>query len=135
VCILQILLEACIQYDTAVIDTGKAAAASALPPMLVIITGRGPQQEMYRDKLATLNLTSVSFHMAWLEPQHYSVALASADVGVSLHASSSELDLPMKVSDMLGWCVASFSTNLFILRCSPIVHLASTCEACLLRCK
>jgi beta-1,4-mannosyltransferase len=104
---LQILLEACVQYDTAVVDTGKAAAASALPPMIVIITGRGPQQEMYREKIATLNLTSVSFHMLWLEPHHYPIALASADVGVSLHASSSDLDLPMKVSDMLGWCVAS----------------------------
>lgn len=101
---LQILLEACVQYDTEVADAGKAAAALALPPMLVIITGRGPQQEMYREKIANLRLTNVSFHMAWLEPRHYAVALAAADVGVSLHASSSELDLPMKVSDMLGWC-------------------------------
>lgn len=104
---LQILLEACIQYDAEVLDSGKAAAAAALPPMIVIITGRGPQQEMYRERIASLKLTSVSFHMAWLEPRHYAVALATADVGVSLHASSSELDLPMKVSDMFGWCAPS----------------------------
>ena len=62
---MQILLEACVQYDAAVLDSGKAAAASAqLPQMLVIITGRGLQREMYRDKIAQLRLASVSFHLS-----------------------------------------------------------------------
>jgi hypothetical protein len=125
--VLQILLEACIQYERESCGAGgtKGAAAAALPPLLVIITGRGPQQAMYCERLAELRLEHVSFHLAWFAPRHYFTALGSADLGVSLHASSSDLDLPMKVSDMLGRCAAHplfhkcFFSSHRNPRCSP----------------
>eukprot|EP00658_Telonema_sp_P-2_P073202 TRINITY_DN62262_c0_g1_i1.p2 TRINITY_DN62262_c0_g1~~TRINITY_DN62262_c0_g1_i1.p2 ORF type:complete len:404 (-),score=84.34 TRINITY_DN62262_c0_g1_i1:125-1336(-) len=73
-----------------------------LPRIVAVITGKGDLREMYESKIAALQLTKMRIVCAWLKAEHYPVLLSCADLGVSLHYSSSNLDLPMKVVDMFG---------------------------------
>ena len=95
-----ILIDALLQYSE------LAAAQPELPEILAIITGKGPQKEMYLHKIAALEaagrLQRVTVRTAWLTVPDYARLLASASLGVSLHTSSSGVDLPMKVVDMFG---------------------------------
>nr|XP_022317878.1 chitobiosyldiphosphodolichol beta-mannosyltransferase-like isoform X2 [Crassostrea virginica] len=91
-----ILLKALTEYDKAQIED------SSLPPLICVITGKGPQKEFYREKIQNHNWTRVRFCLPWLEAEDYPKLLGAADLGICLHASSSGLDLPMKVVDMFG---------------------------------
>ncbi|KAA8649593.1 chitobiosyldiphosphodolichol beta-1,4 mannosyltransferase [Aspergillus tanneri] len=77
-----------------------------LPTVMAIITGKGPQKEMYMKRISELKkagrLQKVTIHTAWLSTESYARLLASASLGVSLHTSSSGVDFPMKVVDMFG---------------------------------
>ncbi|KAJ1789326.1 mannosyltransferase [Coemansia sp. RSA 1938] len=98
-----ILLSALKLYDV------KAASRNAcsgdcvtLPPLAVLITGKGPLREHYEQEISQMELQQVRIATAWLSAEDYPLLLGSADLGVSMHTSSSGLDLPMKVVDMLG---------------------------------
>lgn len=96
-----LLLEALADYSTL-----ATTSHPQLPEILAIITGKGPQKEMYLSRIAALEeqgkLEMASIRTAWLTTEDYAALLASADLGISLHTSSSGVDLPMKVVDMFG---------------------------------
>ncbi|KAK2757539.1 mannosyltransferase [Arachnomyces sp. PD_36] len=96
-----LLIDALCQYS-------KLATTSrpGLPEILAIITGKGPEKEMYLAQIRSLEkegkLKKVAITTAWLKAEDYARLLACASLGVSLHTSSSGVDLPMKVVDMFG---------------------------------
>ncbi|KAJ2353587.1 mannosyltransferase [Coemansia sp. RSA 2618] len=98
-----IMLEALELYDAKVAsqDAGGSDCAM-LPPLAVLITGKGPLREHYEQAISKMQLRQVRIATAWLSAEDYPLLLGSADLGISLHTSSSGLDLPMKVVDMLG---------------------------------
>ncbi|KIH86365.1 beta-1,4-mannosyltransferase [Sporothrix brasiliensis 5110] len=101
----ELLLDALVQY---VRDVPGDSANGRRPPVLAVITGKGPQKAMYERKLAQLAADGhlppdqIAVRTAFLPMKDYARLLALADLGVCLHMSSSGVDLPMKVVDMFG---------------------------------
>jgi beta-1,4-mannosyltransferase len=95
-----IFLDALCQYNQ------QALLQNDLPEIVVAITGKGPQKQQYETLITKLTsqglLNKVHIYTDWLSFSDYAKLLAAADLGVSLHTSSSGVDLPMKVVDMFG---------------------------------
>mmetsp|Transcript_15823 Transcript_15823/g.20657 ORF Transcript_15823/g.20657 Transcript_15823/m.20657 type:complete len:498 (+) Transcript_15823:131-1624(+) len=66
------------------------------------ITGKGHLKEFYKKEIAKKTWKSVVVTTLWMEPEDYPTFLATADVGISLHTSTSGLDLPIKILDYFG---------------------------------
>lgn len=102
-----ILLKAVELYESA-----SRQAAKPYPRLLFVITGKGPLKSLYEQKISAMQLERTRIITAWLEVSDYPLLLGSADLGISLHTSTSGMDLPMKVVDMFGCglpvCALSF---------------------------
>lgn len=83
-------------------ELNASESANKYPHLLCVITGKGPERQYFLDLIESKNWLHISVLMPWLESSDYPLLLASADLGVCLHTSSSGLDLPMKVVDMFG---------------------------------
>lgn len=73
--------------------------------ILFLITGRGPMRDKFMAKVSEANLKYFDVKSIWLESDDYPKLLSLVDLGISLHYSSSGIDLPMKVVDMFSGCL------------------------------
>jgi len=95
-----LLLKALVKYENAALRSPQS-----FPRLIVIITGKGPLKEYYMSRVRGYHWQCVQLETVWLEAEDYPKLLAASDLGLSLHVSSSGLDLPMKVVDMFGSCL------------------------------
>ncbi|KNZ52786.1 hypothetical protein VP01_344g10 [Puccinia sorghi] len=101
----RVLIEALSRYS----GVKKKRRDGRLPRVVCLITGKGPLKEEYLGIIARRSReegwqeNGIVCQSVWFdEPEDYRQLLGAADLGISLHQSSSGLDLPMKVVDMFG---------------------------------
>ncbi|KAK4523135.1 hypothetical protein GAYE_PCTG36G1026 [Galdieria yellowstonensis] len=106
---MHLLLDVCIELDRrcALKYSGGDVSSSmsvteAKPELYIIITGKGPQRASFEERLMKLKLRYIVLDTFWLRWEEYVQLLKTADFGISLHFSSSGIDLPMKVVDMFA---------------------------------
>ena len=97
-----LLLDALARLDRAVRARARDGKSPRFPRLLVLISGEGPLRRAYEERIARLDLECVRVQTLWLSPEDYPLLLRAADLGLCFHSSSSGLDLPMKIADMLG---------------------------------
>lgn len=83
-----------------------------LPPICLIITGKGPLKNQFLSDVINFKFSDkIIIKTAWLPINDYPKLLSIADLGISLHTSSSGIDLPMKIVDMFGCGIPVISLN------------------------
>jgi beta-1,4-mannosyltransferase len=93
---MSLLLQAADHLERAWIDGPSARR------LVIAITGQGAGRRAFEARLAARRGERVQIVAAWAEPDEYPRLVAAADAGICVHRSSSGVDLPMKVCDMLG---------------------------------
>lgn len=91
-----VLLNALVELDKSISEMKSSLK------VVVAVTGKGPQKGYYEKEISMINFQNIAIVTLWLEPADYPRLLACADVGVSLHTSTSGIDLPMKILDNFG---------------------------------
>lgn len=82
----------------------------------IIITGKGPDQRAFESEVIGRSFKNISFYFEFLPYEDYAKLLGCCDIGVSLHISSSGVDLPMKGLDMIGAGLPLLSVNYQCIR-------------------
>ena len=77
---------------------------TSLPRILVVITGKGELRKAFEEQVEQREKQwkGISVRCVFVAVADYPLLLGCADLGVSMHSSSSGRDLPMKVVDMFG---------------------------------
>ena len=70
--------------------------------IVIVMSGHGSGRAAFEKLLEARSPRRVRIITTWVSGDEYPALIASADAGLSLHCSSSGLDLPMKICDMFG---------------------------------
>lgn len=88
-----ILVDALKQLDDMLHDDNR---------LIMLVTGKGPLETTFTNAVKGFEWKHISIHKIWLPIEQYPNILKISDIGLSLHYSSSGLDLPMKIVDLFG---------------------------------
>lgn len=81
---------------------GMLVEAKSKETVRMVVTGKGPLKQDFLDSIYEHKWQKVLIKDAWLPIVEYPNVLKASNLGISLHYSSSGLDLPMKIVDLFG---------------------------------
>lgn len=95
------------------------------PTVYIFITGRGPLRKIFEEKLKNHILKIFKISTCWLSRENYIKLLGSVDFGISLHTSTSKIDFPMKIIEMLasGLPVLSYDYEWYLIYTKSFIVL------------
>lgn len=79
--------------------------------LIMLVTGKGPLEKQFDESVGEITWKHIVIQKLWLPIEQYPNILKISDLGVSLHYSSSGLDLPMKIVDLFGSGVPVITLN------------------------
>lgn len=79
--------------------------------LIMLVTGKGPLENDFTKLVEEFQWNHIVIHKTWLPIEQYPNILKISDLGISLHYSSSGLDLPMKIVDLFGSGVPVVTLN------------------------
>lgn len=91
-----VLIKSLKEYES------QAQSNKKLPKIRCLITGKGPMKQQFLEQVESCDFKKITVKTCWLTAEEYPKIIGMGDLGVSLHTSSSGVDLPMKVLDMFG---------------------------------
>ena len=103
-----LLLDALRKYDGTTRKMSKK-----LPKILVVITGKGPQKEMYLERIRSIHWENVLILTAWLQPEDYPKANAKWKLTKHYKISALVLCRPWRLSSHIYNRLASFFDKFF----------------------
>jgi beta-1,4-mannosyltransferase len=110
------LLEALLMLHQKIEASASSTSTPSPLRVMVVVTGNGPQREEYEERISKLTWEYIAIQTVRVDPGDYPALMACADVGVSLHLSTSGRDLPMKILDWFGCEVPVCAVNFACLR-------------------
>lgn len=97
-----VVIEAVLRLEERVRGWEAAGGGRRFPQLVILVTGDGQRRAEFERRFAGLPARRIQLRARWLEPEEYPLVVGSADAGLCLHRSTSGLDIPMKVADLLG---------------------------------
>lgn len=80
--------------------------------IFLLVTGKGPEKDHFFERIQELKFSNrVIIKNYWFSQKEYPEIISLADLAISLHLSSSGIDLPMKILDFFGCGIPTISVN------------------------
>ncbi|MGE3508891.1 MAG: glycosyltransferase [Vicinamibacterales bacterium] len=97
-----VVIEAVVRLEERIRGWEASNPGRRFPQLIILVTGDGQRRAEFERRFAGLPARRIQLRARWLEPEEYPLVVGSADIGLCLHRSTSGLDIPMKVADLVG---------------------------------